>query len=101
MTTIAALDDQRLPHDLHLALGTRLRSGTLRARLVSAGRSPFLLLDMTTTASGLLCWRDFHPLERQLASLHLFDDLVGATEQRYWYCDAKRLGSLEIENQLH
>jgi hypothetical protein len=27
--------------------------------------------------SGLLCWRDFHPLERQLASLHLFDHLVG------------------------
>src|SRR3954470_312916 len=27
-------------------------------------------LDMTTTATGLLCWRDFHPQERQLASLH-------------------------------
>src|SRR5277367_1556352 len=27
-------------------------------------------LDITTTASGLLCWRDFHPLEWQLASLH-------------------------------
>src|SRR6202011_2520104 len=26
--------------------------------------------DMTTTATGLLCWRDFHPLEWQLASLH-------------------------------
>ena len=25
---------------------------------------------MTTTATGLLCWRDFHPLEWQLASLH-------------------------------
>src|ERR1700757_2847056 len=25
---------------------------------------------MTTTVSGLLCWRDFHPLEWQLASLH-------------------------------
>jgi penicillin-insensitive murein DD-endopeptidase len=25
---------------------------------------------MTTTATGLLCWRDLHPLERQLASLH-------------------------------
>src|SRR6266404_6240350 len=33
-------------------------------------RSPSPLLDMTTTASGLLCWRDFHPLEWQLASLH-------------------------------
>src|ERR1700732_4804157 len=28
------------------------------------------LLDMTTTTTGLLCWRDFHPLEWQLASLH-------------------------------
>ena len=25
---------------------------------------------MTTTATGLLCWRDFHPQEWQLASLH-------------------------------
>src|SRR6516225_4112932 len=31
---------------------------------------PSPLLDMTTTATGLLCWRDFHPLEWQLASLH-------------------------------
>jgi hypothetical protein len=28
------------------------------------------LLDMTSTATGLLCWRDLHPLEWQLASLH-------------------------------
>src|SRR6266487_6035654 len=35
-----------------------------------AGRSPSPLLDMTTTATGLLCWRDSHPLEWQLASLH-------------------------------
>src|ERR1700732_4117211 len=33
-------------------------------------RVPPPLLDMTTTATGLLCWRDFHPLEWQLASLH-------------------------------
>ena len=33
-------------------------------------RSPSPLLDMTTTATGLLCWRDLHPLEWQLASLH-------------------------------
>src|SRR6516225_6535854 len=26
---------------------------------------------MTTTATGLLCWRDSHPQEWQLASLHL------------------------------
>src|SRR3954452_8414067 len=36
----------------------------------SGGSSPFPPLDMTTTASGLLCWRDFHPQEWQLASLH-------------------------------
>jgi hypothetical protein len=29
---------------------------------------------MTTTATGLLCWRDFHPQERQLASLHQITD---------------------------
>src|SRR3974377_170392 len=33
-------------------------------------RLPSPLLDITTTATGLLCWRDFHPLEWQLASLH-------------------------------
>src|SRR6516165_2782527 len=37
---------------------------------LSTGQFPFLLLDMTTTATGLLCWRDSHPLEWQLASLH-------------------------------
>src|SRR6516164_3641362 len=47
---------------------SRRPTGAFTSRL-SAGRSPFLLLDMTTTASGLLCWRDIHPLERQLASL--------------------------------
>src|SRR6266702_5545098 len=34
------------------------------------GRSPFPPLDMTTTSIGLLCRRDLHPLEWQLASLH-------------------------------
>src|SRR3954453_8480529 len=43
--------------------------GTFTSRL-PAGRSPFPSLDMTTTATGLLCWRDFHPQEWQLASLH-------------------------------
>src|SRR4051794_10382320 len=42
---------------------------TFTSRL-PAGWSPFPPLDMTTTASGLLCWRDFHPQEWQLASLH-------------------------------
>src|SRR5215469_718899 len=44
-------------------------SGTFTSRL-PADRSPFPPLDMTTTVTGLLCWRDFHPQEWQLASLH-------------------------------
>src|SRR5436190_14479329 len=32
--------------------------GAFTSRL-PAGRSPFPPLDMTTTATGLLCWRDF------------------------------------------
>src|SRR3954470_13724820 len=43
--------------------------GVFTSRL-PAGRSPFPPLDMTTTATGLLCWRDFHPQEWQLTSLH-------------------------------
>src|SRR5690349_12418389 len=43
--------------------------GAFTSRL-PAGRSPFPPLDMTTTATGLLCWRDFHPQEWELASLH-------------------------------
>jgi hypothetical protein len=30
----------------------------------------------------------------------LFDDLVGAGEDRWWDCEAERLGGLEIEEQL-
>jgi hypothetical protein len=37
-------------------------SGTFTSRL-PACRSPFPPLDMTTTVTGLLCWRDFHPQE--------------------------------------
>ena len=44
-------------------------TGASTSRL-STDRSPSPLLDMTTTATGLLCWRDSHPLEWQLASLH-------------------------------
>src|SRR6516225_9012049 len=44
-------------------------TGASTSRL-STDRPPSPLLDMTTTATGLLCWRDFHPLEWQLASLH-------------------------------
>src|SRR4051812_30977653 len=47
--------------------------GAFTSRLPT-GRSPFPSLDMTTTASGLLCWRDFHPQEWQLASLHPIPD---------------------------
>src|SRR6516164_5251908 len=44
-------------------------SGAFTSRLPT-DRLPSPLLDMTTTATGLLCWRDFHSLEWQLASLH-------------------------------
>src|SRR5579864_4821245 len=44
-------------------------SGTFTSRLPTAW-APSPLLDMTTTATGLLCWWDFHPRECQLASLH-------------------------------
>ena len=43
--------------------------GTFTSRL-STDWSPSPLLDITTTATGLFCWRDSHPLEWQLASLH-------------------------------
>src|SRR5262249_16927567 len=44
-------------------------SGTFTSGL-PAGRSPFPPPDMTTPVTGLLCWRDFHPQEWQLALLH-------------------------------
>ena len=59
-----------------LASPCRIRPGFLPAhrRLLRpgfrTGRSPFPPLDMTTTSIGLLCRRDLHPLESQLASLH-------------------------------
>jgi hypothetical protein len=37
------------------------------------------LLDMPTRATGLLCWRDFHPLEWQLASLYQIIARLSAT----------------------
>ena len=39
-------------------------SGTFTSRL-STDRSPSPLLDIATTATALLCWRDSHPLEWQ------------------------------------
>ena len=44
-------------------------SGTFTSRL-STVRSPSPSLDITTTVTGLFCWRVLHPLEWQLASLH-------------------------------
>jgi hypothetical protein len=49
--------------------GTPQPSGTFTSRL-STARSPSPSLDITSTVTGLLCWRDSHPLEWQLASLH-------------------------------
>src|SRR5260370_12338640 len=43
--------------------------GAFTSRLPT-DRLPSPLLDMTTTATGLLCWRDSHPLEWQPSSLH-------------------------------
>ena len=37
---------------------------------IQASNAIGTLLDMTTAVTGLLCWRDFHPQEWQLASLH-------------------------------
>src|ERR1700692_2299798 len=58
--------------------------GAFTSRLPT-DRLPSPLLDMTTTATGLLCWRDSHPLEWQLASLHLLlhrDGLAPSTPCR-------------------
>src|SRR5258708_32622932 len=49
--------------------GTPQPSGTFTSRL-STDTSPSPSLDITTTVTGLLRWRDSHPLELQLASLH-------------------------------
>ena len=43
-------------------------TGAFTSRLPTS-QSPFPPLDITTTVTGLLCWRDSHPLEWQLASL--------------------------------
>jgi hypothetical protein len=40
------------------------------------------------------------PDSRPQQAAPLFDHLVGAAEQRYWESQTKRLGSLEIDNQL-
>ena len=54
---------------------------------LSTERSPLPSLDMTTTSIGLLCRRDFHPLEWQLASLH------APTERSMRICRTTLFGS--------
>src|SRR5207237_2120522 len=46
-------------------------------------RSPSPLLGITTTATGLLCWRDLHPLEWQLASLHQITRAKQASKKHF------------------
>src|SRR3982075_2949760 len=55
--------------------------GAFTSRLPT-DRLPSPLLDMTTTATGLLCWRDSHPLEWQLASLHQIQTCDTARDYR-------------------
>jgi hypothetical protein len=44
---------------------------------------------------------DLHRLDRtSLRLAHSFDHLIGATEQREWNCEAERLGSLHVDDQL-
>ena len=44
---------------------------------------------------------DFHRLDRtSLRLAHLFDHLVGASEQRWRDGEAERLGGLEVDHQL-
>ena len=64
---IRAIDGKGLSPSRFAALPAA--TGTFTSRLPT-GRSPFPPLDMTTTSTGLLCRRDLHPLEWQLASLH-------------------------------
>src|SRR6516162_3952953 len=64
--------------------------GAFTSRLPT-DRLPSPLLDMTTTATGLLCWRDFHPLERQLASLHQNRTLIRACRRLRRKCPIRSL----------
>jgi hypothetical protein len=51
--------------------GIRVQPQEAFTSRLSTERSPLPSLDITTTSIGLLCRRDFHPLEWQLASLHV------------------------------
>jgi len=54
--------------------GIRVQPQEAFTSRLSTERSPLPSLDITTTSIGLLCRRDLHPLEWQLASLHAPDD---------------------------
>ena len=58
-----------LGFDRPICFGNGARPSRAFTSRLSTGRSSFPLLDMTTV-TGLLCCRDFHLLESQLASLH-------------------------------
>jgi len=75
-------------------------TGAFTSRL-STGRSPSLLLDITTTASGLLCWRGFHPQERQLASLHLLVHLISAQQNRLRLAARSYYDALAAQRSRH
>ena len=70
--------------------GTPQPSGTFTSRL-STDRSPSPSLDITTTVTGLLCWRDSHPLEWQLASLHGHEQTNRPRQCRVCLCSLNRL----------
>ena len=52
--------------------GIRVQPREAFTSRLSTERSPLPSLDITTTSIGLLCRRDLHPLEWQLASLHVY-----------------------------
>ena len=55
---------------VRIRLGTSPATEDFYFQAFNVSVSPSTLLDITTPATGLLCWRDSHPLEWQLASLH-------------------------------
>src|ERR1700739_2666340 len=63
-----------------------LRASTSR---LPTDRSPSPLPDISTTATGLLCWRDSHPLEWQLASLHQIVQVSFSKIQSRFCCAAR------------
>src|SRR3984893_7159838 len=77
--------------------------GAFTSRLPT-DRLPSPLLDMTTTATGLLCWRDSHPLEWQLPSRHQGSREGGASRLRpshtTWHTGPYRGGSRSWANKL-